>query len=48
MAMKHLLLSEHAEKEMYQTNVKLSEYKQVSLKNIFRTANIVYDKNMSG
>jgi len=49
MAMKHLLLSEHSEKEMYQTSVKLSEYKHVSLNNIFiSTTDIVYHKNMSG
>jgi hypothetical protein len=47
--MKHLLLSENSEKEMYETSVKLSEYKHVSLKNVFiSTTNIVYDKNMSG
>jgi hypothetical protein len=46
--MKHLL-SEHSEKEMYETNVKLFEYKHVSLKNIFiSTTNFVYDKNMRG
>lgn len=49
LAMKHLLLSEHSEMEMYQTNVSMSEYKHVSLKNIFISkTNIVYDKNMSG